>query len=123
MTTRADIQNFEIMQGDDLTFFVDVGPDDLGETLVGADMRWRVYNQAYGIWFGDPVIEKAQGDGIEIIDAVTLRCSVTLTHSDTLDLDPKTYYHEYTYITAEGFQRTPTVGMMTVNNTANRDLA
>jgi hypothetical protein len=113
------IQNFSLAAGDDLTFFVDVGPDE-NATLEGADLTWRAFPQSHGIPADDFVIEKGIGNGIVIINEAAQQLSITLEHDDTLGLLGN-YYHELRVEDLNGAQSTATVGMMTITRTMIRD--
>lgn len=119
MADRAPlIQNFSLASGDDLTFFVDIGPDGAGGSLDGADLHWRVWPQAHGIpdFSGDPLIEKSIGNGIVVINESAQQLSITIERQDTL-LAPANYYHELHLEDIDSLHATPTVGIMTITRT------
>jgi hypothetical protein len=112
------LQNFSLASGDDLTFYVDIGPDGSGATLDGADLHWRAWPQTHGIpdFTVDPVIEKSIGAGIVIINESAQQLSIQLEREDTL-LSPGNYYHELNLEDIDNKQSTPTVGIMTITRT------
>lgn len=122
MTERAPkIQNFSLAAGDDLTFFVDIGPDE-DATLAGADLHWRVFPQSHGIPdYTAALIEKSIGAGLVIINEAAQQISITLDHDDTVGLLGN-YYHELVNEDVEGKQSTPTVGIMTLTRTAGDEV-
>lgn len=115
------IQNFSTAAGDETEIDFDVGPDE-GASLDGATILWQAFEQEHGVPKADvdPVISKTNGSGIEIVDNEDLTFNLTLLESDTIGLLGN-YYHEVTITDDEGKRTTPTVGIMTITQTENRD--
>lgn len=119
------IQNFSLAAGDSFVINFDVGPDE-GATLANCDIYWQAFRQEHGVVVEgvEPVIAKSivdsVEDGIHIVSEPQLTFTVTLDEADTISL-LRNYYHEITIIDDEGNRTTPTVGIMTVTQTENRN--
>jgi hypothetical protein len=109
-------QNFSVYQGNEMDITLDIDPDD-SITLVGSNIMWKVYAQSYGNPTGAALIEKDNSvDGtITVEDPETATLNIPLTEEDTVDLDPRNYYHE---ATIDGV--TVAHGIMTLLDTLNR---
>ena len=111
-------QNFSVYQGNPVDITLDIDPDDALD-LVGASIWWRVYEQTMANPTGDALIEKKDaGDGgtITVTDPDEKTMEIPLDEEDTIDLDPRNYYHE---ATIDGV--TVAHGIMTVLATSNRE--
>jgi hypothetical protein len=121
--TSPLIQNFSIAAGDAKTVNVDVGPDE-GATLADCQIIWKVYEQEHGCPKPgvDPLITKTNetDGGITVISPTAPTFKIDLDKDDTVEL-LRNYYHEVTIIDDDGNRTTPTVGIMTVTQTENRD--
>lgn len=113
-------QNFSITQGDDHELEWDIGPDDLGFTLVGALCVWSVFQMSYGIK-GDLVIKKTTDNGLQVTDSDLIQFTITLNRDDTKDLNPGNYYHELRIIDPDGKYTSPTTGIMTITELGTTD--
>lgn len=117
-----DPQNFSVYAGNDVEITVDIDPDD-GITLLGAEIVWKVYEQAHGLPVAgvDAVIEKSNGSGgtITVEDPDTQVLTIPLEPDDTLNL-LRNYYHEATVIDPDRGTITIANGIMTVLGTENR---
>ena len=112
-------QNFSVPEGESTTVNFDVGPDE-GQTLAGAEITWSMYAQDCGAPSGDALVTKTMGSGITVTDNLLLTFALALEREDTLDLDLGNYYHELTIKDADNNYTTPTVGIVTITQTANR---
>jgi hypothetical protein len=110
------IQNISVPAGDDIeiTFNID---DDTVIDLVTATIRWRVYEQAYGIPDGDPVIDKSITEGSIIYSGSPAdEFVVKIIPADTKDM-LRNYYHEACVVDVNGQVTTITTGIFTVTST------
>lgn len=109
------IQNISVPAGDDIeiTFNID---DDTVISLTSATIRWRVYEQSYGIPDGDVVIDKSTPADIEIPGSPADVFVVSLSGEDTKGM-LHNYYHEAYVEDVNGNKNTITVGMFTVTPT------
>lgn len=125
MTTRGPlIQNFTLTAGDKTVLHVNIDPDTIGVTLVGADIVWKVYEQKWGIPDRDQeVVSLILDDGIEITDTDTQTFDMTILKEHTLDLAPKNYYHETLVIGPEGDRITVNYGILTIGQTIIGEVA
>jgi hypothetical protein len=121
--TQPLIQNFSVPANSDqiLTFTITSGiPND---SLVGATIYWRVYDQEFGCVVPTipPVISKSSlsGGGITILASPPMTFTVDLLRTDTVNL-LRNYYHEATVVDEIGENEPVTVGIMTVTGTENR---
>ena len=115
------VQNVSIPAGDAADLNFDVDPDD-GQTLLGADIYWKVYEQEHGVpKLGvDPVIVKVLDDGIQITDPDALKFTVAIQREDTVGL-LRNYHHEAKIIDPDGNHVTVNYGVFTVTQTENRE--
>jgi len=113
----AKIQHFPVSRGNTTSLFFDVNPDD-GVSIVGADITWMVYPQAFGVPDTSTVLifKSVNHGGIVITDPDQLLFTVFLDPADT-DALIGNYYHEATILPRDGEVVTCTVGIMTVTNT------
>lgn len=111
------IQNISVPAGDDIeiTFNID---DTTVIDLNGADIKWNVYEQAYGLPDGAPVIVKATNvaDEIDVPGSPADIFIVKLTGEDTKGM-LHNYYHEAYVEDVNGNRNTITVGIFTVTPT------
>lgn len=110
-------QNFSIAAGDDTQLPLDIGPD-VGSSLVGANLTFRVYEQDAGVRVGLPIITKDLGSGLTVADPTYQMVLVAFVPADTLTLAPKNYIHEAT-VYQSGRRTTVSEGVMTVNRSSN----
>lgn len=108
------IEDFELPAGDHATVNFDVAGNP-GDTLLAATIRWRVFNQRFGVPYGDAIIEKSteSADDIEITDEDALTFAVTIIPQDTQDLLGR-YWHEAEVTFADGTVATVTQGILTI---------
>ena len=117
----ADInQNFSIIVGDDMDVDYDIGPDTAGLNLDNAQqITWKAYAQVLGVPDKSvALISKTQAVGITITDPTLLLFTVHLSPSDTIGQNGNLYY-EIKIVDVNGKVSTPTIGMMTVIDSAN----
>lgn len=112
MTIREDVS---LPAGDDATLNFDVTGNP-GDTLAGSSIRWRVYDQRFGIPVGDPLIDKSNIDSpdeIEILSDTALTFAVSIAGAETEGLLGR-YYHEAEITFSDGTVATVTAGILTV---------
>jgi len=113
------LQNFSIPQGDDYTIDMDIGPDS-PESLVEAQLTFRMYKSDCGVPVGDPVVTKNLDDGLQITDPDYQLILVTFTPEDTIDLDVGTnLIMECTVYDQNGKRVTVAQGVCSIVRTAN----
>lgn len=121
--TQPVLQNFSVPADSDEDIVLTITTTIVGDTLDGATVYWRVYEQHFAIVDPDvpPVIEKSSlsGGGIDILPSPPMTVRITVTKTDTALL-LRNYYHEVTVIAVDGSQYPPTCGIMTVTATENR---
>jgi hypothetical protein len=116
----ADInQNFSIYVGDDMDVDYDIGPDTTGLDLDAAQsLTWTAYSQMLGVPNKSvALISKDQNSGITITDPTALTFTVHLDPIDTTGQNGNIYY-EIKIVDVDGKVSTPTIGLMTVIDSA-----
>lgn len=110
-------ENFAVPKGDDITLDFIVAADP-GVTLLGAEIKWRLYAMRLEVPIGDPLIEKFtdSGGGIDITDIVARTFSVELLASELEPLEGR-YYHEAEITGGNAKLATVTTGVVTVSKT------
>lgn len=114
-------QNFSIYVGDDLDVDYDIGPDTTGLTLATTGITWSAYPQIRGVLdkSGGPIVVKTKTNGITIDDPLLLTFHVSFVPADTANLAGN-YGYEIKLIDVANKHTTPTLGTMTVINTADQ---
>lgn len=109
------IQNFSVPRGNDATINVDVTSDVAGETLHGADIEWKVYEQMHGVRTAsvNPLIVKRLGAGITVPGSPPMLFVIGLDAIDTSNL-LENFYHEAMVTDEGGNKITVLQGVMTV---------
>lgn len=116
-------QNFSLIAGDDI--YVDYGitpPPPEPIDLTQADMTWTAYPQVRGVPDKTMavIVKTRAGGGIEIVDSANYLFKVDLESDDTMQLSGNYYYEIVIINPADNNARsTPTLGTMTVTNTAD----
>jgi hypothetical protein len=118
MNVMMQQQNFAIPAGYNEIITFDVNPAVV-LSLVDTVIWWRVYNEAFGIPVGDPILSKSSDDGSIIGYDSPLQFTVQMYSHDTIDL-LRNYYHEATIKNAQGETLGGSFGIMTVLETENR---
>jgi hypothetical protein len=117
----ADInQNFSIIVGDDKDQDYDIGPDTTGLNLDDAQqLTWKAYAQTLGVPDKTvALINKDKTDGIAITDPNALTFTVHIDPADTTGQSGNLYY-EIKIVDIDGKVTTPTIGTVTVIDTAD----
>jgi hypothetical protein len=117
----ADInQNFSIYVGDDMDVDFDIGPDTTGLDLNTAQqLTWKAYAQTLGVPDKTTaLISKTKAAGITITDPTALTFTVHLAPIDSTGQSGN-LYHEVKIVDVGGKVSTPTIGTMTVIDTAD----
>ena len=121
--TNVPIENFSIPAGSDQDIYFTVATTQPDDTLEGATVYWRVYEQEFGAPVDGvaPVLEKSteSGHGISILPSPPMTFRVSLLRADTLDL-LRNYYHEALLVDATTNKDPIVCGIMTVTPTENR---
>ena len=114
------LQNFSIPRGNSLDVTVNVETDVVGETLEGADVFWRVWEQAHGVVATDssgarldPVVSKSVGHGVTVLGPPPMEFTIQLDPAHNVGL-LGTFYHEAEVVDPEGNHVTVMQGIMTV---------
>lgn len=112
----AALQDFSIGAGNDALIPVTVGSTIIGDTLVGAAIRWEVFDQVFGVVADGALalITKSDTDGISVTDSPPMVFTIALAGADTRDLPLGNYYHEGCVIDEIGGRETVIAGIMTV---------
>jgi hypothetical protein len=113
-------QNFTIAAGYNQIITFNVNPA-VTPSLVDTTIWWRVYEQAFGIPTGEPIIQKSSLDSPSDVIGLDSPLSflVQLYTADTIDL-LRNYYHEATILNALQEVIGGSFGIMTVTETENR---
>jgi Protein of unknown function (DUF4054) len=116
-------QNFSLIAGDDIDVdYAITPPPPTPIDLTQADMTWTAYPQVRGVADKtQAVITKTRaGGGIAITDSANYLFKVDLNGADTMQLSGNYYYEIVILNPADNNARsTPTLGTMTVTNTAD----
>jgi hypothetical protein len=115
-------QNFSIPQGYNEVITFTVNPA-ITPSLAGTTIFWRVYDEAFGIPNGDPILLKSTLDSptpaIVPSDSPGPQFTVQMYSDDTFDL-LRNYYHEATIQNALGQVIGGSWGIMCVTKTEFR---
>lgn len=109
-------QNFSISQGSNLVVEYDIGPDDTGMNLAFCEVVARFWTLTLGVPDTDepPVLVKDENTGLDVIDPLLLRVTLSFVVDDTLQLTPGNYFYKFQITDQDGAVKYPTYGIMTV---------
>lgn len=107
--------SFEMFAGDTmrLNFSITDALTEAALDLTGATVRWQASRSKGTTFSRTPVLSKAEGQGLEIIDAFGGLILVTLSPEDTEELSG-IFYHELETVDVDGDVATAFSGTFTV---------
>lgn len=120
--TSPTLQNFSVAADTDQDVIVTITTQVPGDTLDGATVYWRLFEQQYGTPLPNvaPVLQKSSpSTGIIILSSPPMTFRLSFSRADTALL-LRNYYHETLVVDAVGNHSDPMCGIMTVTGTENR---